>query len=152
MEIYNNVKLDASLPKGAVNFIKAASHRHFSYDSIKIIEARHSYVKMSADVLPETSNPYGMMHGGILFMLADTVAGLTSISMGKKVVTLGSNISFVKPAKSGRVYASPEVIHKGRTTILLEVSIVDESSNLICKATFNMFVIGDVKEFEVENE
>lgn len=152
MEIYNDIKLDDSLPLGAANFIKSASHRQISCGSIKIIEASFSYVRMSADVVPETCNPYGMIHGGILFMLADSVAGLTAITMGKKVVTLGSNINFIKSVTSGKVYASPRILHRGRTTILLEVDIVDESSTLICKATFNMFVIGDMKEYEVRND
>lgn len=152
METYNGIKLDKSLSKEAKDFIKSASKRKFSCDSIKIDEARYGSVKMSAQVLLETTNPYGMIHGGILFMLADSVAGLTSISMGKKVVTLSSNISFIKSAKKGFVHASPKILHNGKSTILIEVEMIDDFQNLISKATFNMFVIGEIKDEEVDNE
>lgn len=154
MELYNGVKLDDNLPLGAKNFIKGATNRHkqFSCDTITIDEASYGCVKMSVEVTPQTTNPYGMIHGGVLFMLADSVAGLTGISLGKKVVTHSSNIFFIKSTRSGYVHAQPRIIHNGRSTILLEVDMTDDDGTLICKATFTMFVIGDMSEYEGENE
>ncbi|MDO5027251.1 MAG: PaaI family thioesterase [Tissierellia bacterium] len=152
MKTNNNYKLDENLALGVKNFIKTASQRYITCESLEIEEVATDFVKMSVEVLPQTSNPYGMIHGGVLFTLADSVAGLTCITMGKKVVTLTSNIQFVKSARSGRVHASPRILHKGRTTILMEVDMVDDSSNLISKASFNMFVIGDLREYEEDHE
>lgn len=152
MEIYNNIKLDDNLPLGAKNFIKNASHRNMSLESLLVEEAKPGFIKMSVEVNPQTSNPYGMIHGGVLFTLADSVAGLTCITLNKKVVTLSSNIHYIRSAKSGRVHASPRILHNGRTTVLLEVDMVDDASNLISKASFNMFVISDMKEYEVGDE
>ena len=47
------------------------------------------------------------------------------------------SINHIKSKKEGEVFATARVIHKGRTTHLWEVKIVDEEDNLIsiCKLT-----------------
>jgi uncharacterized protein (TIGR00369 family) len=44
-----------------------------------------------------SSELYGDLHGGALSALADITAGVAIISFGKLVVTLNSNINYVRP-------------------------------------------------------
>lgn len=148
MEINKDLIIGEDLPLGARNFLNFASTKSLSFREGRLDEARFGYIKMSVPINEETTNPYGMIHGGILFTLADSVAGLTCISMNKKVVTLNSNINFLKSATKGYVHAEPRIIHNGKTTVLMEVDMKDDEGNLLSKASITMFVIGDMKEYE----
>ncbi len=53
-------------------------------------------VLLTTKVTEKSLNPYGIAHGGFLFTLADSVAGLTTVARGAYSVTLQSNIHYMK--------------------------------------------------------
>lgn len=85
--------------------------------------------------------PYGILHGGATAALAETVGSCASaffIDRETKIVKgLELSINHLKSVKEGYVYGIAKPIHKGRTTHLWEIRIVDENENLIsiCKLT-----------------
>ena len=88
-------------------------------------------------------NVHNMVHGGVLFSLADSTAGASCVSFGKKVVTLNSSINYIKPMGVGKIIAKGEVVHKGNKTMVSNVNVYDSSTNsLLCTGTFTFFVIG----------
>lgn len=119
---------------------------HPDTSTIETIELGNGYFKAKARVTDETKNPWGRMHGGVIFVLADNVAGGLAITLGKKAVTLNSTINFVKGVTEGDIFATGEIIHQGRSTLVIEVTIVDEKNEIVAKTSSTMFVIGDLKE------
>jgi len=94
--------------------------------------------------MPVTSKvyqPQGILHGGATASLAETVGSCASaffLNDDTKIVKgLEFSINHVKSKREGYVFATARVIHKGRTTHLWEVKVVDEEDNLIslCKIT-----------------
>ncbi|TYP98290.1 uncharacterized protein (TIGR00369 family) [Tenacibaculum adriaticum] len=85
--------------------------------------------------------PYGILHGGATAALAETVGSSASamfVDASKKVVKgLELSINHLKSKKEGFIFATARQIHKGRTTHLWEIKIIDEEGNLIsiCKLT-----------------
>ena len=85
--------------------------------------------------------PYGILHGGATAALAETVGSCASalfINTKTKIVKgIELSINHLKSVKEGYVYGIAKPIHKGRTTHLWEIRIVDENENLIsiCKLT-----------------
>lgn len=76
-------------------------------------------------------NPYGIVHGGLIFALGDTIMGLTCKNTGRKAVTLDANISFLKPGKGKFLIATCKVIKIGKTTSVLSAEIADDNNNIV---------------------
>lgn len=106
------------------------------------------YVDIGDDLLtakmPVTSKvhqPYGQLHGGATAALAEQVGSAASNffidNKSQFVNGIELTINHIKSKKDGVVFATARNIHKGRSTHLWEVKIVDENDNLIsvCKMT-----------------
>ncbi|WP_192872552.1 PaaI family thioesterase [Streptococcus suis] len=103
-------------------------------------------VLLTTKVTEKSLNPYGMAHGGFLFTLADSVAGLTTVARGSYFVTLQSNIHYMKAAKLGDTLSViGSCTHDGSRTKVVEVKIENQDKQLLASASFTMFVTGKVE-------
>ncbi|HEM6212052.1 TPA: PaaI family thioesterase [Streptococcus suis] len=103
-------------------------------------------VLLTTKVTEKSLNPYGMAHGGFLFTLADSVAGLTTVASGSYSVTLQSNIHYMKAAKLGDTLSViGSCTHDGSRTKVVEVKIENQDKQLLTSASFTMFVTGKVE-------
>lgn len=103
-------------------------------------------VLLTTKVTEKSLNPYGMAHGGFLFTLADSVAGLTTVASGSYSVTLQSNIHYMKAAKLGDTLSViGSCTHDGSRTKVVEVKIENQDKQLLASASFTMFVTGKVE-------
>ena len=102
---------------------------------IKFIEINSSEIKASMPVHNKTSQPNGFLHGGASLALAESLAGAGSylIIDREKYDVFGFQVSgnHISAIKSGMVFASASLVHKGKTTHVWEVKISDESDKLI---------------------
>jgi len=108
---------------------------------IKFIEVDKNKVVATMPVTAKVHQPDGVLHGGATVALAETVgsyASFLSVDKDKQMVR-GIEISanHLKSIREGLVIATARPIHKGRTTQLWEIRIVDEQDKLIslCKLT-----------------
>ena len=84
-----------------------------------------------------------MVHGGVIFTLADSTSGAACVSYGKKIVTLSSSINFLKSVDNGTMISIGEVVHNGNSTMVVDVRVArQEDDKLLATASFTMFVIG----------
>src|SRR5690554_2507371 len=88
--------------------------------------------------MPVTSRihqPDGVLHGGASVALAESVgsAGAFIFLNSNEVVIRGLEISanHVKSVHDGYVYAHASILHKGRTTQLWQIRIINESDELV---------------------
>lgn len=103
-------------------------------------------VLLTTKVTEKSLNPYGIAHGGFLFTLADSVAGLTTVAGGSYSVTLQSNIHYMKAAKLGDTLSViGYCTHDGSRTKVVEVKIENQDKQLLASASFTMFVTGKVE-------
>lgn len=108
---------------------------------IEFVAVGEDFVTAKMPVNPRVHQPYGLLHGGATAALAETVGSSASaifVNDSKKIVKgIELSINHIKSKKEGVVYATAKAIHKGRTTHLWEVRIVDEDDALIslCKIT-----------------
>lgn len=84
-------------------------------------------------------NAFGMYHGGILFTLADTAAGLLMIDDGITAVTMQSNVNFVGNINGGPLYTHTRYIHKGTTTYVVEAEVRSDEWTLLLIGTFTFY-------------
>jgi len=109
--------------------------------NIEFTEVGDDFVTAKMPVNSRVYQPYGILHGGATAALAETVGSSASVLFvdTKKYIIKGIELSInhLKSKKEGTVFATARVLHKGRSTHLWEIKIVDEEQTLIsiCKIT-----------------
>ncbi len=106
-------------------------------DAVKCGEATLSLVVDDA----KHTNQYGFTHGGALEALADIALGVACATVGKRVMTLSFNMSFIKNIHAGeRATAVATVRHNGRRTMVVDVDTTTDDGALMTRTTATMFV------------
>ena len=93
----------------------------------------------------DTKNPMGVVHGGALFTLADTVAGTAAFTTGRNCVTLDSSMQFLTAARGDKVYCTAKPKKAGRTILVYEISITDAEDRLVATGIFTFYATGEHK-------
>ena len=108
---------------------------------IEFVDVGTDFVTAKMPVNSRVHQPYGILHGGATAALAETVGSCASalfVDTKTKIVKgIELSINHVKSKKEGFVYGVARPIHKGKTTHLWEIKVLDEEDNLIsiCKLT-----------------
>ena len=93
------------------------------------------------DIRPESLNPYGMVHGGAIYTMADNATGAAAHTDGRFYVTQNSALHFLRNQSEGIVRAEARVRHRGKSTCLVSVDITGENGILIATGEFTFFCI-----------
>jgi 1,4-dihydroxy-2-naphthoyl-CoA hydrolase len=102
---------------------------------IKYTDIGDDFLVATMPVNSRVHQPYGILHGGATAALAESVGSAASnffIDTQKYMVKgIELTINHIKSIKEGTVTATAKNIHKGRTTHLWEIKIVNEQNELI---------------------
>ena len=93
-------------------------------------------VRASFEVRPELHQPYGILHGGVLCSVVETVASVAgAVWFGDRGNVVGSSntTNFLRATREGVLTAVALPIHRGRSQQLWEVDITDEQDRLVAK-------------------
>ena len=116
---------------------------------IEITEYTPERVVATMPVTPKTHQPFGLLHGGVSVVIAETVASSGSYQFidpaKQSAVGLEINANHIRSKSSGTVHAVGTPIHIGRRTIVWDIRIYDEEEQLICISRCTMAII-DRKE------
>ena len=119
--------------------LKLGSNAFTAYNFIKLETAEPDFVVYRLDIRPESRNPFGMVHGGALYTLADDAAGGAAHSDGRHYVTQHGDLHFLDNRSRGAVRAAGRVRRRGSSTVLVDVEITDEDGALLAVGTFTYF-------------
>ena len=114
-----------------------------NYNHIVVESVTEDGGVLRLDIRPESKNPHGMVHGGAMYTMADSAAGLAAHADGRLHVTQSSNLSFLGNQAEGSIWAKSHVRHRGKTTSLISVDIVGENGRLLATGDFTFFCISD---------
>ena len=89
------------------------------------------------DIRPESKNPYGMVHGGALYTLADDAAGSAAHTDGRHYVTQNGTLHFLKNQPGGTIRAEGRIRRRGQATCLAQVDITNEAGELLATGDFS---------------
>jgi uncharacterized protein (TIGR00369 family) len=96
------------------------------------------------DAEPRHANPTGIVQGGVVCALADAAmatAFASTLEEGETFTTLELKMNYVKPVREGRIAATGHVVHRGRTTGVLECTVLDADERLVAKATSTLLIL-----------
>jgi len=112
----------------------------FSYENG--IEVTHVEPGLARGVLragPSSVNPHGMIHGGAMAALADTVGGCCACSTGNSCVTCSSSMEFLRPAQ-GDLFCEATPKKLGSRLSVVQAAITDTRGKLVATGTFTFFM------------
>lgn len=89
---------------------------------------------------PNSINPHGMIHGGALATLADTVGGCCACSKGGDCVTASSTMEFLRPACGDIIYCEATPKKMGRSLSVIQVVLTNQQGKEVATGTFTFFM------------
>lgn len=96
-----------------------------------------------------THQPFGLLHGGASVALAETIASSATWNLidqeNEMAVGLEINANHLRGKTDGIVTAIATPLHKGRTTMVWDIKIVDEEEKLICVSRCTMAIVKNKK-------
>jgi uncharacterized protein (TIGR00369 family) len=78
----------------------------------------------------------GALHGGYLMALADSAAATLAffnLPDGAATSTIEAKTNFLAAVREGTVTARAELVHKGRTTIVVQTDVTDGTGRLVSR-------------------
>ena len=114
----------------------------FDYDGfdrllgLQILSATEDEVVGRFEVRPELLQPYGLLHGGVLCSVVETVGSVAgAVWFGDRghVVGTSNHTNFLRAVREGVLTATATPIHRGRTQQLWSVDVRDEQERLVAK-------------------
>ena len=88
--------------------------------------------------------PFGLMHGGVMSSLVESVCSRsTALAVfGDGMAAMGQSIAvnFIRPITAGHAEVKAEARHRGRTTWVWEVEVVDAEGRLCALAQMTIAV------------
>ena len=114
-------------------------------NNYNVIKVEEGYCELEG-VISETSyNNMNIVHGGYIFGLADTAAGIAALSnvfgSDVNIVTVDANINYFKPAKGERLVAKAKTIKPGKTISVIEVEIYNDNNDIVAKSSMTFYYI-----------
>lgn len=122
------------------------SHTYVSHSGITITRVEENYCEGELAITPDVCNYLGIVHGGCLATLADTVGGLAAISSGRGTVTLNYGFNFHRQAKGKRVKCVAEPEKVGRTISVFRCSLTDDEGALVASGQFTFCMMGPLTD------
>ncbi len=81
-------------------------------------------VRISVDA--RLMHPQQIVHGGVIFALADTAMSMALISVlpaGTRFSTIEAKINYIAPVVTGELSAEGIIVHRGRSTAVTESTV-----------------------------
>ena len=118
---------------------------HFSnYNHMRVTRLEGAEAEGVLEIRPDSLNPAGIVHGGALVALADTVCGTAAFSTGQSCVTLDCSMQYLAPAKGARIFCAATPRKLGRTIMVYDAALTDEGGRLVAAGTNTFYATGPV--------
>jgi len=111
---------------------------------IEFLEVGDDYLVGRVPVDERTCQPYGLLHGGVSVVLAETLGSCGaafSCPPGYRAVGLDINANHLRGVSSGWVTATARPLHRGRTTHVWQIELRDDAGNMSCISRITMAIL-----------
>lgn len=113
---------------------------------LRIVSSTKDSTVAELDVTADHHQPFGLLHGGVLCTIVETVGSISgSAWYGGLVVGTSNHTNFLRSTRSGRLTARSTPIHRGKTQQLWDVDITDEQGRLVAKGQLRLANLGQTE-------
>jgi|YelNatPaOPRAMG01_1025707.scaffolds.fasta_scaffold11959_7 acyl-CoA thioesterase len=100
----------------------------------RVVEIRPGYARVSMELGPQHLNFMGMVHGGVIFGLADVAFGAAANSFGLKAMALSVGIDFLAaPRVRGTLTAEVEQLTRAGKMGYYRMQVTDASGVVVAQ-------------------
>jgi len=113
---------------------------------LELLEVTDELVRAQVAVRDKVKQPFGLVHGGVFASIAETLASLGTavvvMPQGMAAMGLSNSTSFMRPITEGTIHARALRRHRGRTTWVWDVEIMDDAGRLCALTRMTIAVRG----------
>ncbi len=111
---------------------------------IRMTEIGDDYIRAELDVERRTHQPYGLLHGGVSCVMAESlgsIGGALTCDDGYTVVGVDINATHLSPVRSGKVVGTARPIKLGTRMQFWSIDIKTEDGRPVCAARLSVAVV-----------
>jgi uncharacterized protein (TIGR00369 family) len=111
---------------------------------IEIVLATPEKVVVRVEVGPKVHQPFGILHGGVSALMAETAASIGgAVSVAPDFIVVGTelNCSHLRSMSSGTLTATATPFRKGRSVHVWGIELRDQDDRLICVSRCTLQVL-----------
>jgi uncharacterized protein (TIGR00369 family) len=105
---------------------------------IRLHETTPSLTTGSLAWAPDRCTSGGILHGGAVMSLADTVGAICAflnLPEGAATATIDSTTRFYRPVRAGALHAEARPAHVGRTLVVVATELTDDDGRLVAQTS-----------------
>src|SRR5512143_1231576 len=98
-------------------------HPFAEHIAMTVAEQRSGYSRLTLQVAAHHLNPHGVVHGAVLFALADTGMGSAlypTLAAGESCATIEVKVKYFKPVHQDTLSCETTIVNRGRSIANLE--------------------------------
>jgi 1,4-dihydroxy-2-naphthoyl-CoA hydrolase len=122
----------------------AAADTAITHLGIEFLEVGDDFIRARVPVDRRTVQPYGLLHGGVALVLAETLGSCGAAFAapdGHRTVGLDINANHLRGTTSGWVTGITRPVHIGRSTQVWQIDLSNEAGELTCVSRITMAVL-----------
>ncbi len=111
---------------------------------IHITEVGEDFVRAELQVEPRTHQPFGLLHGGVSCVLAESlgsVGGSLACDEGYTIVGVDINATHMNGVRSGKIIGTARPLKLGRRMQFWSIEIETEDGRPVCAARLTTAVV-----------
>lgn len=113
-------------------------------NDMNITDLKQGYAEIEVPVTANMMNPIHSVHGGVLFTLADSAAGMAAGTFGLAVTTMNASVQYLRPGMNTRTLrAGGTVVKHGEHVTVVTVSVRDQDEKELAIGTFSFMALKD---------
>jgi acyl-CoA thioesterase len=118
-------------------------HPFAEHITLVVDDQRDGHSRCTLQVAPHHLNPHGVVHGAVLFALADTGMGSAlypTLAAGESCATIEVKINYFKPVRHGTLSCETVLVNRGRSIANLESRVLLDGQ-LVASANGNYAIL-----------
>jgi 1,4-dihydroxy-2-naphthoyl-CoA hydrolase len=111
---------------------------------VELLSAAAEEVRGSMTWAPERCTVGGVLHGGALIALADTLGAICAflnLPDGATTTTVESKTNFFRAVRDGQITATARPLHVGRSFIVVQSDLLDAAARRVAQVTQTQAVL-----------
>ena len=111
---------------------------------IQFLEVGDNWIRGRVPVDTRTRQPYGILHGGVSVVLAETLGSCGAAfacPAGQRAVGLDINANHLRSTTAGWVTGTARPLHIGRSTHVWHIELANEQGQLTCVSRLTMSIL-----------
>jgi 1,4-dihydroxy-2-naphthoyl-CoA hydrolase len=111
---------------------------------VELVSATADRVELRLEVGPKVHQPFGILHGGVSALLAESAAslgGAINVGAGRTVVGIELNANHVRSMRDGTLTAVATPVKAGRRIQVWSIELTDDKGRTICVSRCTLAVL-----------